>query len=97
MQEPADVARRVRQNLPEGFRILECEALRPGGESLSRTIRGLEYRVELPEGLPDAAARLAEFAVAGEALVLREREGKEPVRVDLEAAYTDARQRSALA
>ena len=83
MQEPADVARRVRQNLPEGFRILECEALRPGGESLSRTIRGLEYRVELPEGLPDAAARLAEFAVAGEALVLREREGKEPVRVDL--------------
>src|SRR5437763_7417579 len=76
MQEPADVARRVRQNLPEGFRILECEALRPGGESLSRTIRGLEYRVERPEGLPDAAARLAEFAVAGEALVLREREGK---------------------
>jgi radical SAM family uncharacterized protein/radical SAM-linked protein len=83
VQEPAEVARRVRENLPQGFRILSCEALRPGGESLSRIIRGLEYRVELPEGAPDAAARLAEFTVADEAVVLREREGKQPVRVDL--------------
>ncbi|HYY53107.1 MAG TPA: TIGR03960 family B12-binding radical SAM protein [Myxococcales bacterium] len=83
VQEPADVARRIRENLPEGFLILSCDALAPGGESLSRTIRGLEYRVELPEGVPDAAARLAEFAAAGEALVLRAREGKRPVHVDL--------------
>src|SRR5205085_1231032 len=46
--EAVDVARRVGENLPAGFRLLSCEPLRPGGESLSRTIRGLEYRVELP-------------------------------------------------
>src|SRR5438105_11837434 len=81
--EAVDVARRVGENLPTGFRLLSCEPLRPGGESLSRTIRGLEYRVELPEGAPDAALRLAEFAASGDALVLREREGKQPVRIDL--------------
>ena len=75
--EAVDVARRVGENLPAGFRLLSCEPLRPGGESLSRTIRGLEYRVELPEGAPDAALRLAEFAASGDALVLREREGKQ--------------------
>ncbi len=82
-QEAAEVATRVGANLPEGFRLLSCEALGPGGESLNRTIRGIEYRVELPEGAPDAAQRLAEFVAAGEATVLREREGKQPVRIDL--------------
>jgi radical SAM family uncharacterized protein/radical SAM-linked protein len=82
-QQPAEVAERVRAHLPEGFRLLGCEPLAPGGESLNRTIRGLEYRVELPAEAPDAAQRLAEFAGAGEATVLREREGKQPVRIDL--------------
>src|SRR5205085_31360 len=40
-------------------------------------------RVELPEGAPDAIARLAEFDATAEAVVVREREGKQPVRVDL--------------
>src|SRR5256885_704941 len=57
--------------------------LRPGGASLARTIRGIEYRVELPEGAPDAALRLAEFAAREDATVLRAREGKQPVRIDL--------------
>ncbi|HZR09046.1 MAG TPA: TIGR03960 family B12-binding radical SAM protein [Myxococcales bacterium] len=82
-QAPAEVARRVGANLPEGFHLLSCEGLAAGGESLSRIIRGIEYRVELPEGAPDAPQRLAEFAAAGEATVLRAREGKQPVRIDL--------------
>ena len=82
-REAAEVARRVGANLPEGFRLLCCDALGAGGESLSRTIRGIEYRVELPEGAPDAAQRLAEFVAAGQATVLREREGRQPVRIDL--------------
>src|SRR5882762_11134992 len=83
VQEAGQVAAAVRANLPQGLRLLSCEELRPGGESLARTIRGIEYRVELPEGAPDAGQRLAEFAARAEASVLREREGKKPVRVDL--------------
>lgn len=82
-QDPAAVADRVRANLPEGFRLLSCEAPGPGGESLSRIIRGIEYRVELPDGAPDAVRRLAEFAAAGDLTVVREREGKQPIRIDL--------------
>jgi radical SAM family uncharacterized protein/radical SAM-linked protein len=83
VQDAGEVAAAVRAHLPEGLRLHSCEEVRAGGESLTRTIRGIEYRVELPEGAPDAARRLAEFASLGEATVLREREGKRPVRVDL--------------
>jgi radical SAM-linked protein len=83
VQQAADVAERIRQNLPEGFRLLSCEPLPAAVDSLSRTIRGLEYRVELPEDAPDAVQRLEEFAQAGDAFVMREREGKQPVRIDL--------------
>ncbi len=83
VQDAAQVATEVRARLPEGFRLLGCEALAPGGESLNRIIRGIHYRVELPEDAPDAAVRLAQFASSGESIVLREREGKRPVRVDL--------------
>ncbi|HMC33157.1 MAG TPA: TIGR03936 family radical SAM-associated protein, partial [Myxococcales bacterium] len=82
-RDASEVAEGIRGNLPEGFRVVSCEVLRPGGASLARTIRGIEYRVELPEGAPDAAVRLAEFAAREEATVLREREGKQPVRIDL--------------
>jgi radical SAM-linked protein len=84
--EAADVAERVRRELPEGFRLLSCERVDGTSESLSRIIRAIEYRVELPDGAPDAAERLAEFATRPEAAVLREREGKDPVRIDLKAA-----------
>jgi radical SAM-linked protein len=83
VQDAGQVAVAVRSHLPQGLRLLSCEELQPGGESLARTIRGIEYRVELPEGAPDAGQRLAEFAARPEASVLREREGKRPVRVDL--------------
>src|SRR3989454_2688830 len=83
VQEAGQVAAAVRANLPHGLQLLSCEELQPGGESLARTIRGIEYRVELPEGAPDAGQRLAEFAARPEATVLREREGKQPVRIDL--------------
>src|SRR5256714_1220100 len=83
MQDSAEVADGIRLNLPEGFRVVSCDVLRPGGPSLARTIRGITYRVELPEDAPDAALRLAEFAAREEASVMREREGKRPVRIDL--------------
>src|SRR5262249_59020152 len=60
VQEAGAVAASVRAYLPEGVRLLSCEAVSPGGPSLMRTIRGIEYRVQLPEGSPDAAERLAE-------------------------------------
>src|SRR5438874_5360961 len=80
------VAERIRRELPEGFRLLSCEPAETAAESLSRTIRAIEYRVQLPDGAPDAAQRLAEFAARADAAVLREREGKTPVRIDLKAA-----------
>src|SRR5438132_2164877 len=49
VQDAAEVAQRVRAELPRGFALLSCEPLQPGGESLTRVIRGIEYRVELPE------------------------------------------------
>jgi radical SAM-linked protein len=81
-----EVADRVRRELPEGFRLLSCEPVDGDGASLSRTIRAIEYRVELPDGAPDPGERLAEFASRAEAVVLREREGKTPVRIDLKSA-----------
>src|SRR2546423_1568619 len=84
--DPDEVAGRIRRELPEGFRLLSCETADAAAESLSRTIRAIEYRVELPDGAPDVSERLAEFAARAEAAVLREREGKAPVRVDLKSA-----------
>ncbi|MFL5311363.1 MAG: TIGR03960 family B12-binding radical SAM protein [Myxococcales bacterium] len=84
--DAAEVAERIRGELPEGFRLLSCGPADSAAESLSRTIRAIEYRVELPDGAPDAAERLAEFAALPEAAVLREREGKAPVRIDLKSA-----------
>jgi radical SAM-linked protein len=86
VQQAGEVAARVQGELPQGFRLLSCEALAAGGESLTRTIRGIEYRVELPDEAPDAPQRLAEFAAQPEASVVREREGKQPVRIDLKRA-----------
>jgi len=85
-QRPDEVGGRIAAHLPEGFKLLGCEELRPGGESLSRTIRGIEYRVELPEDAPDAGERLSSFFAAPAATVLREREGKKPIAVDLRNA-----------
>ncbi|MGE5047968.1 MAG: TIGR03960 family B12-binding radical SAM protein, partial [Deltaproteobacteria bacterium] len=86
VHEAQDVEARVRGELPEGFRLISCEPLQAGGESLTRTIRGIEYRVELPDEAPDARQRLAEFAAQPEASVVRQREGKQPVRIDLKRA-----------
>jgi radical SAM-linked protein len=84
-QDADDVAARVRAELPDGFRLLSCEPL-PRGDSLSRTIRAIDYRVELPEDAPDAGERLAWFSALPASAILREREGKTPVRVDLKAS-----------
>jgi len=43
----------------------------------------------LPEGAPDAAERLAAFAARPDATVVREREGKDPQRIDLKSAVHD--------
>ena len=83
VQEAAEIGRRVAGNLPEGLRLLSCEPVAAGAAPLARTIRGLEYSVELPEGAPDVAQRLVEFAGGPERTVLREREGKQPIVIDL--------------
>src|SRR5438874_7728032 len=80
------VAERIRRELPEGFRLLSCEPAETAAESLSRTIRAIEYRVELPDGAPDASTRLAEFAARADVAIVREREGKDPVSIDLKSA-----------
>src|SRR5205085_9009708 len=51
--DASEVAERIRSELPEGFRLLSCDPADAGAESLSRTIRAIEYRVELPDGAPD--------------------------------------------
>ncbi len=86
VQEPAHVAAHLRRELPEGFRLLSCERLEPGALALSRTIRGIQYLVELPDGAPATAERVARFAQLSEARVVRERDGKPPQIIDLKAA-----------
>jgi radical SAM family uncharacterized protein/radical SAM-linked protein len=86
VQQPDEIAKRVRAELPEGFELLACEPLDRAAPALNQSIRGIEYRVELPDDAPDAEERLAAFALQPEAFVLREREGKRPVRIDLKAA-----------
>ena len=86
VQEPAHVAAHLRRELPAGFRLLSCETLEPGALTLSRTIRGIEYLAELPDGAPLAADRIAAFAQEPAASVVRERDGKPPQRIDLKAA-----------
>src|SRR6266850_1695264 len=63
---------------PEGRTTLRLRYAKEG--------RAIEYRVELPDGAPDPAERLAEFAARPVAAILREREGKDPVRIDLKSA-----------
>ncbi|MGZ6142061.1 MAG: TIGR03936 family radical SAM-associated protein, partial [Myxococcales bacterium] len=81
-----EVAARVRAELPEGFRLLACEPLGRDAPALSKSIRGIEYRVELPDGAPDALERIALFERLPEATVVREREGKKPIVIDLKKA-----------
>jgi radical SAM family uncharacterized protein/radical SAM-linked protein len=85
---PAHVVAHVRAELPEGFRLLSCEPLAGDEPALSQAIRAIHYRVRLPEGAPDAPERVAAFAARPEAAVLRQREGKKPVRIDLKAALS---------
>jgi hypothetical protein len=47
--------------------------------------------VELPDDAPDAHERLAAFAAKPEAIVVREREGKKPIPIDLKSAARDLR------
>jgi radical SAM-linked protein len=86
VQDAQQVAERVRCELPEGFRLLSCEPIDRAAPALNQSIRGIAYRVELPAGAPDAIERLAAFAGQADASIIREREGKKPVRIDLKAA-----------
>ena len=87
VQEPAHVAAHLRRELPDGFRLLSCDRLEPGAPALSRTIRGIEYFVELPDGAPAAAERIAAFERLPAASVVRERDGKPPQLIDLKIAF----------
>jgi len=89
--DPQAIARRIEAELPGGFRILSIDPVDNKAESLSRVIRGIEYLVDLPEGAPDAGDRVAGFTARPDASVLREREGKDPQRIDLKAAVQSIR------
>jgi radical SAM family uncharacterized protein/radical SAM-linked protein len=86
--DPDDVAERVRAELPQGFRLLDCAPLDPEAPSLNRSIRGIAYLVELPETAREAAAAIASL---GEVKIVREREGKQPIEIDLSASIADLR------
>src|SRR5262249_10334330 len=83
-----DVAERVRAELPQGFSLLECAPLDPGLPSLNQSIRGIAYLVELPQTARDPAEALASF---GEAKIVREREGKQPIEIDLSKSVSGLR------
>ena len=86
LQDAESVAQRIRAELPNGFALLSCEPLDRSAPALNQSIRGIAYRVELPDSAPDAVLRLAEFAAQPEATVMRDRgEDKKPVRIDLKA------------
>ena len=88
VQDAAEVEARVRTELPGGLRLLSCERLDGNGPALSQAIRAIEYSAELPEGAPDAPGRVEAFAARAEAVVVRQREGKPPQRIDLKAALS---------
>ena len=77
VHDPAQVAERFRRELPEGFRLLDCAPLSREAPSLSRSICGIAYSVELPVEVGPAVAGFSGGTV------LREREGKKPVEIDL--------------
>lgn len=83
LQEPEHVAAHVRRELPAGLRLLDCERIDGKSAALNQTIRGIEYLVELPEGAPEAAEKVAGFAARDSVRILREREGKTPAAIDL--------------
>jgi radical SAM family uncharacterized protein/radical SAM-linked protein len=81
--DPQEVELRIQSHLPDGFELISCEPLSKEQPALSQSIRGIEYRVELPDGAPDVQERLERFAALTESFVTREREGKQPIRIDL--------------
>jgi len=94
----AEVGEKIRAQLPPGFRLLEIAELPPGTASLSRAIRGLVFRVELPErssalgadlSAMAVGARVAAFLAQPQVLIARERKDKPVVSIDLRAAVSE--------
>jgi radical SAM-linked protein len=83
--DPGDVAARVRAELPQGFTLLDCAPLDPSSPSLSTSIRGIAYLVELPVEVADAIAGFD----GGK--IVRERDGKDPIEIDLKKSVVDLR------
>jgi radical SAM family uncharacterized protein/radical SAM-linked protein len=83
-----DVTARISKELPPGLLLLEVLKLEPGAISLNRAIRGLAFRVEVPERERDLAGEVQRFLSEDKVLVSRAREGKVNVQVDLRAAVT---------
>ena len=84
-QDAAVVAERVRAQLPDGLRLLGCEPLDDRARSLTQSICGIEYAVELPVAVQEAVANFRGGTV------LREREGKQPLQIDLAKGVTNLR------
>ena len=88
VQEPEHVAEHIRRQLPGGFRLLSCERIDKATNPLSQSIRAIEYRAFLPDGAPEADARVTSFSAQPEAAVVRVREGKPSQHIDLKAAVS---------
>jgi radical SAM-linked protein len=72
--DPADVARRLAAQLPDGLGVLEAEIVPPEEPSISEAMRAIHYRVEFPEqlwGEKALADRVEAFRAAEQAVVTR--------------------------
>jgi radical SAM-linked protein len=72
--DPADVARRLGPQLPEGLRVLEAEVVPAEEPSISEAMRAVHYRVDFPQdpwGERELSARVEAFLGAEQAVVTR--------------------------
>jgi len=86
--DPARIRDQLNEQLPEGFEVLQSEALSWRSASPSASIEGVTYRVELADladaGLPQ---RIDAFLAAETVSVSREKKGRS-IEVELRAAVT---------
>ncbi len=82
--EPSSAVERLNQTLPRGMEVREAAVLPAGSPSLSKTIRGAEYLVELTPVFKLTPDDLAGFLSTAEVWVER-RKGREVKKVDVRA------------
>jgi radical SAM family uncharacterized protein/radical SAM-linked protein len=84
--DPVAVLEQLNAQLPEGFEVLQSEALSWRTASPSASIEGVTYRVELADfASADLPQRIGEFLAAETIIISREKKGR-PVEVELRPA-----------